>query len=40
MVEPENLRYTMIALNNGIGAIPALGSVIIQFGSYERRPLG
>ena len=25
MVEPNNLRYTKIALNNGSGAIPALG---------------
>src|ERR1700728_3875845 len=25
MVEPDNLRYTKIALNNGSGAIPALG---------------
>jgi diketogulonate reductase-like aldo/keto reductase len=25
MVEPDNLRYTRIALNNGSGAIPALG---------------
>src|SRR6204780_5425248 len=25
MVEPDNLRYTKIALNNGSGALPALG---------------
>ena len=25
MVEPDNLRYTKIPLNNGSGAIPALG---------------
>ncbi len=25
MVEHDNLRYTKIALNNGSGAIPALG---------------
>ena len=25
MVENDNLRYTKIALNNGSGAIPALG---------------
>src|ERR1700675_4775983 len=25
MVESDNLRYTKIALNNGAGAIPALG---------------
>src|SRR5580693_1729602 len=25
MVEPDNLRYSKIALNNGSGAIPALG---------------
>ena len=25
MVESDNLRYTRIALNNGSGAIPALG---------------
>src|ERR1700689_5212521 len=25
MVEPDNLRYTKIALNNGSGAMPALG---------------
>ena len=25
MVEPDNLRYTRIPLNNGSGAIPALG---------------
>src|SRR5947199_10861831 len=25
MLEPDNLRYTKIALNNGSGAIPALG---------------
>jgi hypothetical protein len=25
MVESDNLRYTKIALNNGSGAIPALG---------------
>src|SRR3954467_873830 len=25
MVEPDNLRYTQIALNNGSSAIPALG---------------
>ena len=25
MIEPDNLRYTKIALSNGAGAIPALG---------------
>ena len=25
MIEPDNLRYTKLALNNGSGAIPALG---------------
>jgi alcohol dehydrogenase (NADP+) len=25
MLEPDNLHYTKIALNNGSGAIPALG---------------
>jgi len=25
MAEPDNLRYTRLALNNGTGAIPALG---------------
>ena len=25
MAEPDNLRYTKIPLNNGSGAIPALG---------------
>ena len=25
MIEPDNLRYTKFALNNGSGAIPALG---------------
>src|SRR3954467_12210885 len=25
MVEPDNLRYTQLALNNGFGAMPALG---------------
>jgi hypothetical protein len=25
MAEPDNLRYTKLALNNGSGAMPALG---------------
>src|SRR5271156_3622910 len=34
MVEPDNLRYTKMALYNGSGAIPALG-----FGTLIRDPV-
>ena len=31
MVENDNLRYTKMALNNGSGAIPALGFGTLSF---------
>jgi diketogulonate reductase-like aldo/keto reductase len=34
MLEPDNLRYTKISLNNGFGAIPALG-----FGTLIAEPI-